>query len=334
VLPSQRARVQCLGDAQRRWRARIARAPAFDRGVDITHYGLSFLGEKTASERPGAVKFSIITACRNSAAHLPATIQSVIKQSALAQGMVSAEYLIIDGASTDATAEVVSRYRHDSIVFTSEPDSGLYDAVAKGLAKAAGDVVAYLNAGDIFHEHAFRVVSEVMKHNGVEWICGYQLKINEAGEVIAVAKPPRYRREFILNGTYLKGFPYAGIQQEGIFFRRKLLDAVDLEKLKRFRLAGDYFLWTQLANQAELHTVLSFLGAFRVHRGQLSESLDAYRKEAETCTRAETFRERVTRYWEYHSPALLKGVLWNFTLGQSAARIIRFDETKHQWVPR
>ena len=45
---------------------------------------------------------------------------------------------------------------------------------------ATGDVVAYLNAGDIFHEHAFRVASQVMKTQGVSWICGYHLKINEA----------------------------------------------------------------------------------------------------------------------------------------------------------
>ena len=280
------------------------------------------------------MKFTIITACRNSAPHLSETIESVLDQSALAQGNVHVEYFIVDGASTDSTAEIVSRYRHDSIVFTSEPDAGLYDAVAKGFMKSNGDVVAYLNAGDIFHEHAFRVVSEVMTHDTVDWICGYQLKINEAGEVIAVTRPPRYRREFILNGTYLKGFPYAGIQQEGIFFRRQLLEFVDLERLKQFRLGGDYFLWTELARQAELHTVLSFLGAFRVHRGQLSEALEAYRNEAQTCTRPETLRERVTRYWEYHSPRFLKGPLWNFTLGQSAARIIKFDESAHRWMLR
>ena len=280
------------------------------------------------------MKFSIITACRNSAPYLPDTIRSVVEQSALTQGIADLEYVIIDGASTDGTAEVVSRYRDEPITFVSEPDAGLYDAVVKGFARATGDVVAYLNAGDIFHEHAFRVASEVMTQERVEWICGYQLKINEHGEVIAVARPPRYRREFILNGTYLKGFPYAGIQQEGIFFRRKLLEVVDLEKLKQFRLGGDYFLWTQLAVRAELHTVLSFLGAFRVHRGQLSEGLEAHRREAKTCTRPETLREKVTRYWEYHSPRSLKGVLWKFTLGQSAARIFRFDEATHRWLPR
>jgi glycosyltransferase involved in cell wall biosynthesis len=279
------------------------------------------------------VKFSIITACKNSASYLLETIRSVVEQTALRQGTAELEYLIIDGASNDGTAEVVSRYRHEPITFVSEPDNGLYDAVVKGFRKATGDVVAYLNAGDIFHEHAFRVASEVMTREGVDWICGYQLKINEHGEVIAIGRPPRYRREFVLNGTYLRGFPCAGIQQEGIFFRRKLLEAVDLEAMKRFCLAGDYFLWTQLARCAELHSVLSFLGAFRVHRGQLSEGLEAHRHEAKKCARPETAREKVTRYWEYHCPPWLKGVLWNFTLGQSPARIFRFDEVTHRWLP-
>ncbi len=280
------------------------------------------------------MKFSIVTPCRNSASHLPETIRSVVEQSALKLGIAELEYFIIDGASTDRTAEVVSRYRHEPVAFLSEPDAGLYDALVKGFTRVTGDVVAYLNAGDIFHEHAFRVASQVMNHEGVNWICGYHLKINEDGEVIAVSKPPRYRREFILNGTYLRGFPYAGIQQEGIFFRRSLLETVNMEALKRFRLGGDYFLWTQLAKSTELHSVLSFLGAFRVHKGQLSEGLSAYRNEAVTCTRAETFREKVTRYWEYHSPPSLKGVLWNFTLRQSPARIFRFDEAGQRWLAR
>jgi glycosyltransferase involved in cell wall biosynthesis len=281
-----------------------------------------------------AVKFSVITACRNAAAHLPETIRSVVEQSALKQGTAALEYLIIDGASTDGTAEVVSRHVCESVTFLSEPDAGLYDALVKGFTRATGEVVTYLNAGDILHEHAFRIALQIMTHGGVDWICGYHLKINEDGEVIAVSKPPRYRREFILNGTYLKGFPYAGIQQEGTFFRRKLLEAVDLETLRRFQLGGDYFLWTQLAKSAELHTVITFLGAFRVHKGQLSEGLEAWRREAKTCARPETAREKVTRYWEYHSPPSLKGVLWNFTLGQSPARIFRFDETRQQWLPR
>jgi glycosyltransferase involved in cell wall biosynthesis len=60
------------------------------------------------------VKFSIITACRNSAHYLPETIRSVLEQSALHQGIAELEYFIIDGASTDETAEIVSHYRQAS----------------------------------------------------------------------------------------------------------------------------------------------------------------------------------------------------------------------------
>ena len=323
-----------MGQAEWRGTSRGASAVAIDRGVHVSHHRLPIVGSETAPRGSRAVKFSVITACRNASSHLPETIRSVVEQSALKQGIAALEYFIIDGASTDATAEVVSKYLCDDVTFLSEPDTGLYDALVKGFAKTTGDLVTYLNAGDILHEHAFRIASQIMSHEGVNWVCGYHLKINEEGEVIAISKPPRYRREFILNGTYLKGFPYAGIQQEGIFFRRKLLEHVDLEALRRFRLGGDYFLWTQLAKSTELHTVMSFLGAFRVHKGQLSEGLEAYRKEAMTCTRPERLREKVTRYWEYHSPRSLKGVLWNFTLGQSAARIFWFDETRQQWLPR
>ncbi len=61
-----------------------------------------------AAGKSHAVKFSVITACRNAASLLPQTINSVLGQSALKQGMAELEYFIIDGASTDATAEVVS----------------------------------------------------------------------------------------------------------------------------------------------------------------------------------------------------------------------------------
>ncbi len=80
-----------------------------------------------------------------------------------------------------------------------------------------------------------------MQHDGVKWICGYQLKINEDGEVIAVSKTSTLQTGVYPEWNLLKGFPYAGIQQEGIFFRRKLLETVDLEALKRFRRAATIF---------------------------------------------------------------------------------------------
>lgn len=90
------------------------------------------------------VKISIITVCYNAERVIEQTIRSVIEQT-----YPHLEYLIIDGASTDGTAEVVRRYAEEMpIRWYSEPDKGIYDAMNKGVRKASGDYLYFLNAGD------------------------------------------------------------------------------------------------------------------------------------------------------------------------------------------
>lgn len=88
--------------------------------------------------------FSIITITYNAAATLPCTIESVA-----AQSFADFEYLIIDGASADGTVDIA--YSSSCAKVFSEPDHGLYDAMNKGLRKATGEYVIFLNAGDTFH---------------------------------------------------------------------------------------------------------------------------------------------------------------------------------------
>ena len=77
----------------------------------------------------------------------------------LEQDYPAIEYIVIDGASTDATLEVVNRYRDRIATVVSEPDAGIYDAMNKGIARATGDVVGILNADDFYIDS--RVVSKV-----------------------------------------------------------------------------------------------------------------------------------------------------------------------------
>lgn len=91
--------------------------------------------------------FSVITVCYNAAATLEETIQSVITQT-----YHHVEYIIVDGASTDGTPDIIGKYRDRIARVVSEPDHGLYDAMNKGLRLATGDYVCFLNAGDSFHE--------------------------------------------------------------------------------------------------------------------------------------------------------------------------------------
>lgn len=91
--------------------------------------------------------FSVITVCYNAEETLEDTIQSVI-----AQTYHHVEYIIVDGASTDGTPDIIARYRERLAHVICEPDNGLYDAMNKGMRLATGDYLCFLNAGDCFHE--------------------------------------------------------------------------------------------------------------------------------------------------------------------------------------
>jgi len=263
---------------------------------------------------------------------LDGTLKSIYSQSAITNRRCKLEHLIIDGASTDHTASVARAFPESR--FLSESDEGMYDALAKGLSQASGDIVGYLNAGDILFPWAFDVLLEVFSNPDVHWATGYSSQINEQGQVTACWKPPRYRREFVANGFYADPAYPACIQQESTFWSAELNRKIDLEKLRSFKLAGDYFLWTEFAKHAELHSVNTPLGAFLVHEGQLSEKRDEYLSEAMSCVRPPTRKEKFTAWWETNCNPLLKGFLWNYTLGKSPAKIFDFDHSIGNWNAR
>lgn len=99
-------------------------------------------------------KLSIITIVYNNAAGIERTMLSVLNQT-----YTNIEYIIIDGASTDGTKEIVQKYGEHLTEFISEPDKGLYDAMNKGLNLATGDYVLFMNSGDEIY--ATETVAEV-----------------------------------------------------------------------------------------------------------------------------------------------------------------------------
>lgn len=116
-------------------------------------------------------KISIITVCFNCEAHIEETIQSVIRQS-----YDNKEYLVIDGGSTDGTLSIIKKYRDKIDYFVSEPDKGISDAFNKGIAKASGEYIVMMNAGDLMAEDALRKFAnayvpgyDVIKGNTIRW---------------------------------------------------------------------------------------------------------------------------------------------------------------------
>lgn len=101
---------------------------------------------------------SIITINWNNAAGLEQTMKSVVEQTA-----TDFEYVVVDGASTDGSLEVIKKYAQlRDIRWVSEPDKGIYNAMNKGIRMAQGEYVMMLNSGDSFYRHD--VVSRLLDH--------------------------------------------------------------------------------------------------------------------------------------------------------------------------
>lgn len=100
-------------------------------------------------------KISIITVCYNSSVTIRDTIESV-----LSQDYPNIEYIIVDGASTDNTVNIVKEYSSRISKLVSEPDNGLYDAMNKGVAMATGEYIGILNSDDFYVNE--KVISDLI----------------------------------------------------------------------------------------------------------------------------------------------------------------------------
>ncbi|WP_071453703.1 glycosyltransferase [Gloeomargarita lithophora] len=265
------------------------------------------------------MKFSIVTPCYNAAPYLPETLDSVLNQTAVRSGRVTLEYWLMDGGSTDNTLELLTEYNHPNLHIHSAKDQGMYDALAQGFAQTSGDVIAYVNAGDFYCPHAFAVVSAIMETGQVDWLTGYRVIYNQHSQVIQMDLPYPYRRPLFPYGLYNQA--WCRVQQESTFWTQKVHQNLDLETLKSWQYAGDYFLWCQLAKQTELQVVRSYLGGFKRQPGQLSERRDLYHQEVAQMTQPAPLEAKLQQTWDY--------CRWRWQ--KNYHRVWRFNSNIDQW---
>ncbi|MEM5776358.1 MAG: glycosyltransferase family 2 protein, partial [Anaerolineaceae bacterium] len=183
---------------------------------------------------------SIITPSYNQAAFLEETIRSVLEQD-----YPRIEYIIIDGGSTDGSAEIIQRYAGKLAYWVSERDRGQTDALNKGFARATGSILAWLNSDDTYQPGALReAVAYLSAHPDVGMVYGDGNFIDEHGEVIGRFPSAQTDLQKLRRG-------YVHVCQQSSFFRADLWRAVGpLDP--SFFFAMDYDLWVRLAQRASL----------------------------------------------------------------------------------
>jgi glycosyltransferase involved in cell wall biosynthesis len=114
------------------------------------------------------MKISIITVCYNSASHISDAILSVARQN-----YPEIEHIIVDGGSTDGTEEILKAHENKIAQWISEPDSGIYDAMNKGLKMATGDIVGILNSDDFYYnDHIISTVADAFTDPEIDAVYG------------------------------------------------------------------------------------------------------------------------------------------------------------------
>lgn len=220
--------------------------------------------------------FHCVTACLNAENLIADTMYSVLNQSALKLNDCFLRYTIIDGNSSDNTLNIIHRISSEfakieniKINICSESDRGLYDALAKGFRDGEGcDIHSYLNAGDIYSEYAYEIVKEIFSEKNISFLTGMNFWYNKNNHVVKTELPFLYNKRLVKMGFYGRILPF--IQQESTFWNSNLHQSIDLDKLKTFKYAGDFFLWYSFIEQSELYTVSAWLSGFKIHDNQIS----------------------------------------------------------------
>jgi len=181
------------------------------------------------------VKISIITVCFNSEQTIRDTIESV-----LSQNHQDIEYIIIDGASTDSTVLIINEYKDRVATVVSQPDSGLYDAMNKGIKLATGDFVGILNSDDMFtNKSVIYDLAHFLKTNpNLDGAYGdlVYVRRDDVDYVTRTYSSEKYFDRYIRFGMM---FPHPTF-----YIRRSLFDSLGFYKLE-YRVASDFELMTR-----------------------------------------------------------------------------------------
>jgi glycosyltransferase involved in cell wall biosynthesis len=195
---------------------------------------------------------SIITPSFNQALYLEQTILSVLEQD-----YPDIEYIVIDGGSTDHSLDIIKKYKSKLAYWVSENDKGQAEAINKGFARAAGDIVAWLNSDDYYLPGTIRAAVKAFEENpDVVLLYGNMLAVDEHGRTFNTLTYKQLTHEDLLC--------FQIIGQPAVFMRRSALQKTNgLDPTFHFLL--DHHLWIHLAQGGKILHVPQTWAAARYH---------------------------------------------------------------------
>ncbi len=195
---------------------------------------------------------SIITPSYNQAAYLEQTILSV-----LSQDHPRIEYIVVDGASTDGSVEIIKKYAGRFANWVSEKDHGQAEAINKGFARATGDIVAWLNSDDYYLQGTVSAAVKVFEENpDVVLVYGNMLAVDEHGKTFNTLTYGQLSLEDLLC--------FQIIGQPAVFMRHSALRKTGGLN-PDFHFLLDHLLWIQIARQGSILHVDQTWSAARYH---------------------------------------------------------------------
>ena len=205
--------------------------------------------------------FSIITVCFNSEKTIERTIKSVLDQS-----YQDYEYILVDGASSDRTLEIIHQHEplfQGRMKLISEPDKGIYDAMNKGIQAASGELIGIVNSDDYYEKDALEKIARAYQGYDYTIIYGLVRSVTDGKEVMVYLK----NHEFLEKDM---------ITHPSCFITKKLYERFGMYSLK-YPYSADYELMLRVKKEKEVRFIKTYEIITNFSTGGVSNSVKAYR---------------------------------------------------------
>lgn len=226
-------------------------------------------------------RITVVTPSYNQGRFLEQTIRSVLDQ-----GYPNLEYMICDGGSTDESVDVIKKYEKQLAWWCSAKDKGQTEAINKGMGRATGDLLTYINSDDTLYPGSLMAAARAFRE-GHEWITGWAMFLEPDG-----SEWPQLPQLF---GRRTDWFLTNPISQQGCFWSSRFT-----RELGGFRedmhFAFDYEFWLRIIFKAGVmpHLIRRCMGGYRLH--EASKTVSQYEKFIVE------FKALRADYWKYLTP--------------------------------